>query len=464
MTITENTHPPTPALQRSSALRASALTGMALAATLTLVSCGNDPGAPGTAATGTTETSASHSAPADSHDQEGSEVETAQSRLILTHDGGMTVLDAATGKAVAELELPGFNRVNPAGDGRHVLVSTTGGFQVLDAGSWSEPHDEHQHYFTGTPALEELKFPATTPGHAVNHGGVTALFDDGTGIVNVFTPSELGSDSLPATQDYKSSAAHHGVAVQLANGQMLVTEGTSESRNTAKLLAAPDAKGERAVLAENSDCPGVHGEASAKGEALVLGCEDGLLLIKDGKFTKIASPDTYGRIGNQAGSDASTVVLGDYKKDKNAELERPKTFTLTDTATGKLTLVPIDYSYSFRSLARGGDGSALMLGTDGKLHIYNPDTGEESAAVDIMAAWEEPLDWQQPRPAIFVDGAVAYVSDPAKKMIHIIDLSSAKVTASHPLDHVPNEITGVPGQAGAGHDHADHHPDEDADH
>lgn len=469
MTITENTHPPisTPAASptasltspprrspapRGTALRSSTLAGMALAATLALVSCGSAPGAPGTTHT---ETSANHAS--GNHDHESTEVETPQPRLVLTHDGGMTVLDASTGKPVAELDLSGFNRVNPAGDGRHVLVSTTGGFQILDAGSWSEAHGEHHHYFTGTPALEELKFPATTPGHAVNHGGVTALFDDGTGAVNIFTPSDLGGDSLPPTQEYKTSAAHHGVAVQLTNGRLLVTDGTSESRKGAKLLDAPDAKGARAVLAESSDCPGVHGEATAKGEALVLGCEDGLLLIKDSTFTKIASPDAYGRIGNQAGSDVSTVVLGDYKKDKNAELERPNSFSLTDTASGKLTLVPIDYSYSFRSLARGGDGAALMLGTDGKLHVYNPDTGKESAAVDIMAAWEEPLDWQQPRPAIFADGSVAYVSDPAKKMIHTVDLASAKVTASHPLDHVPNEITAVSGlSAVSGADNSAH--------
>lgn len=462
MTITKNTHPPISSLRktsalRGSALRSSALTGMALAATLALVSCASAPDTPGAANAGT-ETPASHSAPADNHEHESTEAETAQPRLVITHDGGMTVLNASTGKPVAELDLAGFNRLNPAGDGRHVLVSTTGGFQVLDAGSWSQAHGEHHHYFTAAPALEDLQFPATTPGHAVNHGGVTALFDDGTGVVNIFNPSDLGSHELPPTQDYKTSAAHHGVAVQLSNSQMLVTEGTSESRNTAQLLAAPDAKGARAVVAESSDCPGVHGEASAKGtangETLVLGCEDGLLLIKDSKFTKISSPDAYGRIGNQAGSDASTVVLGDYKKDKNAELERPKTFSLTDTATGMLTLVPIDYSYSFRSLARGGDGAALMLGTDGKLHIYNPDTGTETAAVDVVAPWEEPLDWQQPRPSIFVDGPIAYVTDPAKKMLHTVDLSSSTVTASHPLDQVPNEITGVSGQADA--EHADH--------
>ncbi|MHA7271230.1 zinc metallochaperone AztD [Arthrobacter sp. HLT1-20] len=434
MTITQHTHPPATPARRVRRLTAPALSAFALTAALALTGCGS-PASPGA------EQHTSHAA----HAEQGTEAEAAQARLVLTHDGGMSVLNAATGKIAAELPLSGFNRVSPAGDGRHVLVSTAGGFQVLDMGSWSEKHGDHFHHFTGTPALAELKFPATKPGHVVNHDGSTALFDDGTGNVQIFNPTELGQGALPATQNYTASAAHHGVAVQLAGGELVVTEGTSESRSGIKLLAKPGSNGTRAVLAESKDCPGVHGEASAQGGAVVVGCQDGILVVKDGKIVKIASPERYGRIGNQAGSEASPVVLGDYKKDKDAELERPATFSLTNTATGKLTLVPINYSYSFRSLARGADGAALILGTDGKLHIHDANSGKESGTVAVVAPWEEPLDWQQPRPAIFVDGTTAYVSEPAKKLLHVVDLGSSTVTASHPLAHTPNEITGISG-------------------
>lgn len=435
MTITQHTHPPETTTRRARRLTTPALSAFALAAALALSACGSAP-TPSAADQHT-----SHAA----HAEGGDEAETAQSRLVLTHDGGMSVLDADTGKVAAELPLSGFNRVSPAGDGRHVLVSTAGGFQVLDMGSWSEKHGDHFHHFTGTPALEELKFPANKPGHVVNHDGRTVLFDDGTGSIQIFNPGDLGQGALPATQEFKTSAAHHGVAVQLAGGELVVTEGTSESRSGVKLLAKPASNGTREVLAESNDCPGVHGEATAQGGAVVVGCQDGLLVVKDGKITKIAAPERYGRIGNQAGSDASPVVLGDYKKDKNAELERPATFSLTNTATGTLTLVPINYSYSFRSLARSADGAALILGTDGKLHIHDANSGKESGAVTVVAPWEEPLDWQQPRPAIFVDGTTAYVSEPAKKLLHVVDLGSSTVTASHSLAHTPNEITGISG-------------------
>jgi hypothetical protein len=53
--------------------------------------------------------------------------------LVATYDGGIHVLDGATLQLAQDIPLPGFNRVNPAGDDRHVLVSTSSGFRVLDA-------------------------------------------------------------------------------------------------------------------------------------------------------------------------------------------------------------------------------------------------------------------------------------------------------------------------------------------
>ena len=48
-------------------------------------------------------------------------------------------------------------------------------------------------------------------------------------------------------------------------------------------------------------------------------------------ISKVDSPDGYGRIGNQAGTEASPYVLGDYKTDKDAELERPTRVSIIDT-------------------------------------------------------------------------------------------------------------------------------------
>jgi hypothetical protein len=177
----------------------------------------------------------------------------------------------------------------------------------------------------------------------------------------------------------------------------------------------------------------------------VIGCEDGAVVYADGKITKVDAPDAYGRIGNQAGTEASPFVLGDYKTDEDAELERPTRVSLIDTRDGGLELVDLPSSYTFRSLARGDDGEALVLGTDGQVHVIDPGSAKLTKSIPVIDEWEEPIEWQDPRPAILaLDGSV-YVTDPATDSIHAIDVETGEVWKSADLGVTPNELNGVLG-------------------
>jgi len=368
-------------------------------------------------------------------------------RLVLTYDGGIAVLDAKTLKPMGKAELDGFNRLNPAGDGRHVLVSTGDAFRVFDAGAWSEPHGDHSHHYAGEPRLTEHAFEASKAGHVVRHAGKTALFSDGSGKVESFDPAVLTKaleSGLPKTDVYTVPEAHHGVAVPLEDGGLLVTLGNDESRSGAVVLGPGDGQ-DRKEIARNENCPGVHGEAVAAHGTVVLGCENGMLIYRDGKFTKVASLDAYGRMGNQAGSERSPVILGDYKVDKAAKLERPTRISLVNTDTATLRLVDLGTSYSFRSLGRGPAGEALVLGTDGGLRVIDPVTGKITSIIKVTAPWTESETWQDPRPTLFVQGSTAYVTEPDAQRIHAVDLKSGKVAKSARLDFAPNELTGVEG-------------------
>ncbi|MFE7499148.1 zinc metallochaperone AztD [Streptomyces albidoflavus] len=342
--------------------------------------------------------------------------------VVATYDGGLYVLDGATLKVAEDIPLKGFNRVNPAGDDRHVMVSTSTGFRVMDAVGGK---------------LTDVEFEGSKPGHVVRHAGRTILFSDGTGEVTIFDPAQLG-DGKPKSETYDSDAPHHGVAIQLAGGELVTTLGTEEKRTGIKVLDK-----DRKEITRNEKCPEVHGEAAAKDETVVVGCEDGVLVYKDGSIKKVQSPTEYGRIGNQAGSEESAVVLGDYKQDPDAELERPEQVSLIDTETGTMRLVDLGTSYTFRSLARGPHGEALVLGTDGKIHVIDPETGKVERKISVLDAWQEPLDWQQPRPALFVRDHTAYVSDPANKKLTAVDIESGKKLASTELEQAPNEVSGV---------------------
>lgn len=391
--------------------RATTLTGtaLALAAAMTLTACGGNDDA---------------SSDAEPKKQtKSSEAAAVKNPIVASYDGGLYVLDGQTLKLAKTVELPGFNRVSPAGDQDHVIVSTDSGFRVFDAA---------RQTFTGA------EFKGSKPGHVVRHGGKTVLFTDGTGEVNVFDPADLAGGKQPKGRTYTSAEAHHGVAIELAGGELVTTLGTEETRTGALVL---DKDNKEIARAEN--CPGVHGEAAAQGDVVGLGCEDGVLLYKDGKFTKVDAPDDYARTGNQAGSDASPILLGDYKTDPDAELERPTRISLIDTRTAKMKLVDLGTSYSFRSLARGPHGEALVLGTNGVLHVIDPETGKVQKKIDAVGDWTEPLDWQQPRPTLFVRDHTAYVSDPGKRRLHSFDLDSGEKLTSVTLPKGTNELSGT---------------------
>lgn len=396
----------------SKSIRGRALTGtaMALAISTVLTACG---GAESSSSTDTTSGKTASATPAVA----------IQEPLVATFDGGLYILDGESLKLAATIDLPGFNRVNPAGDKDHVVVSTDSGFRVLDATD---------------QALTGIEYKGAKPGHVVRHAAKTVLFTDGTGEVDVFDPTALSGGKKPAGRTYTSAEPHHGVAIELADGKLVSTLGTEEKRTGALVLDRNNKE-----IARNEDCPGVHGEAAAKNEAVAFGCEDGVLIYQDGEFTKIGSPDDYGRIGNQAGSDASPVLLGDYKTDPEAELERPTRVSLIDTEKKKLRLVDLGTSYSFRSLARGPHGEALVLGTDGAIHVIDPATGRIEKKIPAVSEWQEPLDWQQARPTLFVRGHIAYVSEPGKKALHAIDIEAGKKLTSVTLPKSTNELSGV---------------------
>ena len=361
-----------------------------------------------------------------------------QPRITLTYDGGVLVLDAATLEVVGDHALDGFLRVNAAGDGRHALVTTDEGFRVLDAGVWTDGGTS----YAGDPELTDDVFAADTAGHVVVHGDRTVLFADGSGDITSFRTADLlTADDLPETREWTSEAAHHGVAIELEDGTLLSTLGDEEGRSGVRVL---DPSGTE--VARSEECPGVHGEGTVAGEVAVFGCEDGVL-VHDGAFTKLTAPDAYGRTGNVFTSETSPVAVGDYNDDPDAEGYLLSQVALVDTAAGRLQVVslPEGVGYTFRDLARGPQDEAVLLGTDGSLHLLDEQTGELLASHPVIGAWEGPAEWQDPHPALRVHDGVAYVTEPAEDAVHAVDLATGEVLATGELEVTPNEIAVVSG-------------------
>ncbi|MDY0828256.1 zinc metallochaperone AztD [Microbacterium sp. BG28] len=350
-------------------------------------------------------------------------------RVAISYEGGILVLDGTTLETVGDLASEEFTRLNRAGDGSHVLVTMSEGFQILDTGAASGSE----------PALTGLVFPADAPGHVVRHAGKTVLYADGTSDTTIIDTDAFASlgDALPASTTIPGTEAHHGVSIVLEDGTFVTTVGSANGRTG---ITVRDEDGTE--ITSNADCPGVHGEGTAADEVLVFGCENGALIYRDGEIAKVTAPDTYGRTGNIFVTDTSPLVVGDYKNDPDAEGYLLSSVALIDTRKASMKVVPLPegVSYTFRDLARGPKDLGYILATDGSIHVIDPASGELVDEFPVIAAWEGPLEWQDPHPAIVVSGDIAYVTEPAAKKVHAVDLTTGEVLASTTLAVTPNEV------------------------
>ncbi|HWV48230.1 MAG TPA: zinc metallochaperone AztD, partial [Microbacterium sp.] len=345
-------------------------------------------------------------------------------RIAVAYEGGVLVVDGETLEVIDDLPSEEFVRLNPAGDDRHAFVTTSEGFQLLDVRE---------------PELTDLVVDAAAAGHVVRHGGKTVLYDDATSDTTIFETAALAEvdGALPDAEVIEGVEAHHGVSVVLEDGTFVTTVGDASGRNG---IRAVDADGTE--IAVNDQCPNVHGEGAAADEALVFGCENGVLVFADGAITKIASPDEFGRIGNAYATEHSPQVVMDYKDDPDAEGYLLTHLALVDTEAKTLEKValPDGISYTWRGVTRTEDGDAVMIGSDGRLHVIDPETGEITASHEAIEAWESPTEWQQPHPAIAVSGDVVYVTDSANSTIVALDPHTGEEIASGELPQVPNEM------------------------
>ncbi len=420
------------------------------ASIITLTSCSspesNEASSPSSAAA-----SHAHAEHGEGHDGEHShdgfeasagETEVAElpPRVLISHKDGLTTLDGETGEVIDNEELKAFLRLSDAGDNRHIMVTKGDSFLTYDTGRITKPHGDHKHYYAAQPQLDDASIDAPHAGHVVHHDGFTALFSDGDGVAKIYKTEDFGKEDAQPVNTVETGAAHHGVAVPLKDGSVVATKGTEDERHTIQHV---DKSGK--VLAETTECPGVHGEAAAGNGSLFFGCEDGPVVFDGTEFHKIdvsayAGKDGYQRSGNSAGSEESNVILADNKTDKDADFERPTSVTLINTEDYSAKKIELGESYWFRSLARGPLGEALVLTTDGKLNIIDPDSGEITKKIDAISPWKENEEWQQPGPILKAANGYAYVTDANKQELVVLDLLGDQEPQRYKLDVKPVEM------------------------
>jgi hypothetical protein len=431
-----------------------------LALTLLAAACGADGDDSTTgAATATTTASATTAAGAPTtkaagHDDHGKapagakEVDDPAPRLLVADakQPSVKVVDLATGTTVTSLTVPGAARVYTAG--RHVFatVGSAKRLEVIDPGTWAQPHGDHFHFYVSEPKLTTLGLAADNPVHVVDHHGLVAVFNDGDGTVLVIDTHKLGeSDAIVARLN--TGAAHHGVALALEDLGVAIVSTPVAGGPLPNGVAVVDLKtGTERERFQN--CPDLHGEA-ATDTVIAFGCSDGVLLLEPHKghwhAHKVDRPAGYTgpiRTGTlHAGHDLPFLVgnLG------NEALVR------IDIESETATAIPLPTRMA--SFALDPVRKVVLVATiDGKVHRIDPKTGAVLQSVEAIAAFTPATGHGgAPNPALHVAGDRAYLTDPANgQVVELGIVDELRVARKLAVGGNPASIT-VAGLPDAGH-------------
>ncbi|WP_443080111.1 hypothetical protein [Streptomyces sp. P9-A2] len=340
-----------------------------------------------------------------------------QSRLLLNdpRTGDTRVLDLITGESQEVPRAPDTSALTT--DGRFGYLHGADGTRVLDTGAWTVDHGDHAHYYRAAirevgrlPDGSGTEAPGTS-GTRVRGDAAVTVVTHGDGRAEIHRRADLEAGDLGTPRPLPGT--HTGAVVPYAEHLLTLIDDAKGTPRT----AVYDREGER-VPAPDAVCEEPRGDAVTR-RGVVLGCADGALLIRadDGTFTaeripygtQVPAGERATHFRHRAGGDTLTAPAGDRAVWVLDVTER----TWTRVETGPTV-----------TANTAGEGSPLLvLRTDGTLHGYDIDTGEQVSRTktllkDIPGTGP---DATAPRPVIEVDRSRAYLNDPAGRRVYEID-------------------------------------------
>ena len=240
-----------------------------------------------------------------------------------------------------DVPLDGFLRLNPDGDARHVIVSTDDSFRVLDTGVTIEEHGDHAQLLRRVTGADGDRVRGGAPGprhDARRHDRALRRRHRARRASSIRRRSRTAEPEVSGTR--APSAPRRRVALEGRRA-------AHDARHEREPLRRRRARRRPRRARTPEDCPGVHGETVAADEVVVLGCENGAVLYRDGAFDEdLAAPRRHtARIGNQA----SCPRVGDRPRRlqgrcRGGARAHPATMSLIDTGPRRMRFVELGTS------------------------------------------------------------------------------------------------------------------------
>lgn len=350
----------------------------------------------------------------------------------------VTALDLATGNVVDTFPLASPATLYTTEGAVFAVQGTGNQVSAIDSGIAIDDHGDHGDLEVTAPALVDVTLTGEKPAHFVEHGGKAAMFYDGSGKVDLFSPHAWAHDGTVETAQLDSGTAHHGVAVPWGDFTLVSAANADDEKKPRIGLNVFDKDG--AVVGETHACPDLHGEATS-GNLVIVGCGDGVLIVSGSGEPKIEKlgydglPE--GKSTTFLGGVGMQYFLGNYGGDRVAIIdpadETP--FRLVDLPTRRVHFAIDPAQPKF----------AYIFTEDGKLHQLDVIAGKIAQSLQVTGPYSMDGDWALPRPRIALAGDVVAVTDPNESAVHVIDIASFTEARSIEVKGAPYNIVAVGG-------------------
>lgn len=313
--------------------------------------------------------------------------------------------------------------------------------RVLDGGVWQEDHGDHLHDYLQNPQLSAFIIKGPAPTHYEVHAGQAAIFFDGAASplqpssVSLITDASIGQSKISASLQLPINM--HGTAEPRGKHLLTTFRPATASDTLPTQVEWYQQNGDTFSLKErfSETCPGLHGSYSVKDYSL-FGCSDGVLVVqqKADELSAVKLPNPAGmtgRIGNITGHKSLTQTIGFAGQDMYLIDPIALTMTKLDWRQGS-TATRTAYAMS-------ADGDYFVqLDNSGKLVVQEVAAGYAiKATVQLINGFDTT---NPPVIAVNSQNDEIFVTDPAKKQLHQVDLKTM-ANSTLPLEFTPAKMT-----------------------
>lgn len=315
-------------------------------------------------------------------------------RIVATSDKGIHILN----EKFEEIRSISFEKggLSTIGDSPYLFVKNkekNDSYQFLHSGVWIEDHGDHDHPYEEDAKIYDAIISANQPAHVVSFENQVAVFNDGSGAVQVY---QLGNHSIEnepkLSYEYKG-IAHHGIAIPMKDQKLAVSYPANEGDRLPNGVKIVDKDGkEQAVV--TSSCEQLHGAAYSN-EFLAFGCQGKVVLydMQKNESKDIELKNKENRVSSIYFSEDSDYLFTNYFEEGKPLTE----IGIINRKNGEMSYVTLPAAYKSAFLATKDYG--YVLAEDGylyeidykgaqiktKIHALNPfDLTEESPSVHAM--------------------------------------------------------------------------------